>query len=173
MSRNYLIILIVAVLSLGTFFVVLNTGSLPTQNSGQTLDIVTFDDYSGDPYSLNQGGAKLIIVNSWASWCPFCRKELTDFVTATARYSSDDIAIIAINRSESVNTARRFSDELNISEDVIFLVDFKDKFYKEIGGFSMPETLFMDKDLNILEHKRGAMSEDEIKEKVDGYLKEL
>ena len=96
-----------------------------------------------------------------------------DFVTATAKYSSDDITIIAINRSESVNTAKRFSDELNINDKVIFLVDFKDKFYKKIGGFSMPETLFMDKDLNILEHKRGAMSEGEIKEKIAKLLKEL
>ena len=173
MTRKYLIILIVIVLSLGTFFIFLNNGSLPIQNSGQTLDIVTFDDYSGNPYSLNQNGSKLIIVNSWASWCPFCKKELVDFVTATAKYSSDDITIIAINRSESVNTARRFSDELNINDKVIFLVDFKDKFYKKIGGFSMPETLFMDKDLNILEHKRGAMSEDEIKEKIAKLLKEL
>lgn len=158
---------------MGTFFVVLNTGSLPGKGSKQSINTVIYNDYLGNPYSLNQNGSKLIIVNSWASWCPFCRKELTDFVSATKGYFSSDITIIAINRSESVNTAKRFSDELNIDDEVVFLVDFKDKFYKEIGGFSMPETLFMDENLNILEHKRGAMSEDEIKEKVDGYLKEL
>lgn len=172
MKRNYLIILIVAVLSLGTFFIFLNNGSVSIQNTGQTIGTVTYDDYLGNPYSLNQGGSKLIIVNSWAAWCPFCKKELTDFINATSGYSLDEVTVIAINRNETLSTSRNFTDELKVS-NLVFLLDPGDKFYRGIGGFTMPETLFMDKDLNILEHKRGAMTEDEIKEKVAKHLKEI
>ncbi len=51
-----------------------------------------------------------------------------------------------------------------------FLLDSKDAFYKSIGGFSMPETLFADADGNVIVHKRGPMALDEMIDKVNSII---
>lgn len=126
-------------------------------------------DYNGKTVSLADFSGKPLIINSWASWCPFCVKELSDFATVQNEFKNQ-IVIIAINRSESLKIAKRFSDELNITNDLINLLDPKDSFYQSIGGFSMPETLFIDKEGNIVEHKRGPMDADEIRQKIKSIL---
>ena len=51
-----------------------------------------------------------------------------------------------------------------------FLLDSKDAFYKGIGGFSMPETIFADADGNIIIHKRGPIALDEMRQKVNSII---
>ena len=173
MSKIPIVIILALALSVGLFFYNNRNNVSDTEALGtKILNTTSFVDYAGDSYVLNQNDSKLIVVNSWASWCPFCKRELTDFIRATSKYSPKDVTVIAINRGESLDISKSFSENLNANK-LVFLLDLGDKFYKEIGGFSMPETLFMDKKLNVLEHKHGAMTEDEIKEKVAKYLGEL
>ena len=122
-------------------------------------------NYTGGTVSLSDFRGKPTILNSWAVWCPFCVKELEEFAKLQREFG-DNIAIIAIDRSESLKKQKRFTDDLGITDELIFLLDPKDSFYRSIGGFSMPETLFVDKEGNILLHKRGPMRLDEMKQKV-------
>jgi len=80
--------------------------------------------------------------------------------------SQDEVAVIAIDRAESLEKAREFTDSIGVTDKFVFLLDPKDSFYKDIGGFSMPETIFVDKTGNIRLHKRGPMDFEEMKEEV-------
>lgn len=121
--------------------------------------IIKKADFSGKP----------LVVNSWAAWCPFCRKELADFAAAQKEFG-DKVAIIAVDRAEAKEVARKYTDELGVTDDLIFLLDSSDSFYQSIGGFSMPETIFVDKDGNIKIHKRGPMDINEIRQKINEIL---
>lgn len=123
-------------------------------------------DYDGNTVSLSDFQGKNIIVNAWAVWCPFCVKELKEFAELK-RELGDKIEIIAIDRAESLNKVKSFTDELGVSDDLVFLLDPDDSFYRAIGAFSMPETIFVDGEGNILLHKRGPMKLDEMREKVN------
>lgn len=127
-------------------------------------------DYNGKTVSLADFSGKPLVINSWAAWCPFCRDELPDFSQAQKEFT-DKVVIIAIDRAESLETAKKYSDELGVTNELIFLLDPKDSFYQSIGGFSMPETIFVDKEENIRDHKRGPMDIDEIREKIEALLK--
>jgi len=96
------------------------------------------------------------VINSWAPWCPFCIDELPDFTTLQGEFG-DQIIVIAVNRKESLSVSKKFSDELGVTNNMTFLLDPKDSFYQSIGGFSMPETLLVDREGNIRIHKRGPM----------------
>ncbi len=126
-------------------------------------------DYDGKTVRSADFVGKPLVINSWAAWCPFCRKELGDFATAQKEFG-DDIAIIAIDRAESQETARKYTDELGVTNDLIFLLDPSDSFYQSIGGFSMPETIFVDRNGNIAERKRGPMEINEIRQKIQKLL---
>ncbi len=122
-------------------------------------------DYSGNTVALSDFQGKSIIVNSWAVWCPFCVKELGDFAKLQQEFG-DKITIIPIDRAESLELTKSYTDDLGVTDTLIFLLDPKDSFYRSIGGFSMPETIFVDGEGNILFHKRGPMTFDEMKSKV-------
>lgn len=129
-------------------------------------------DYEGNVVSSNYSGKKVTVVNSWTTWCPFCVDELPDFALLQEEFS-DEIDVIAIDRSESLDKAKKFSDELGVTGRIGFLMDPKDSFYQSIGGFSMPETIFVDSEGNILIHKRGPMRFEEMKQKIDQILLDL
>ena len=101
----------------------------------------------------------------WASWCPFCTTELPDFAAAQDEFG-DTIKIIAIARRESLKKAKKFSDDLGVSDRLIMLLDDKDTFYTTIGGFTMPETIFVDEKGRIKDHKRGFMDLKEVRERI-------
>lgn len=129
----------------------------------------TLEDYQGNEVSLSDFDGKVRIVNSWAVWCPFCVDELPDFARLQQEFG-DKIVVIAVDRAESLAKAKGFSDSLGISDDMTFLLDPRDSFYRSIGGFSMPETLFVDGSGNIRIHKRGPMEFAEMKEKVESII---
>lgn len=126
-------------------------------------------DYDGNEVSLSQFDGKAKIINSWAVWCPFCRQELADFAEIQKEFG-EDLVVIAIDRKESLKKAKGFTDSLDITDKMIFLLDPKDSFYTSIGGFSMPETLFVDGNNNIITHKRGFMTLEEMRQKTEALL---
>lgn len=134
------------------------------------LSQITLTDYDGNTKSLGDFSGKMLVINSWAVWCPFCVKELPDFALLQKAFP-DEITVIAVDRAESFEKVRGFTDDLGISKDMIFLMDKKDDFYKTIGGFSMPETVFIDRDGVIVFHKRGPMTFEEMEEQVEKLLK--
>ncbi len=126
-------------------------------------------DYDGKTVRSADFAGKPLVINSWAAWCPFCRKELVDFAAAQKEFG-DDVAIVAVDRAESRETAKKYTDELGITNDLIFLLNPSDSFYQSIGGFSMPETIFIDRNGNIAERKRGPMDVKEIRERIQQLI---
>lgn len=129
------------------------------------LPDLILEDYQGVPVSFANLKGKPLVVNAWAAWCPFCLKELTDFALAQQEFA-DRVTIIAVDRAESRDVAKNYTDKLGVTQALTFLLDPQDSFYKTIGGFSMPETIFVDKDGFIREHKRGPMELNEIRERI-------
>jgi thiol-disulfide isomerase/thioredoxin len=129
----------------------------------------TLQNYNGQAVRLSDFAGKPLVINSWASWCPFCRQELPDFVTAQKEFG-DKVVIIAVNRQESLAVAKGYTDQQGTTNGLIFLLDPSDSFYQSIGGFSMPETIFVDKNGNIIDHKRGPMDIKEIRERIQRIL---
>lgn len=126
-------------------------------------------DYDGDEVSLEEFRGKPLVINSWAVWCPFCREELPDFAALQKEFG-DQIVVIAIDRQEPLEKAKGYTDELGISEKTVFLLDATDSFYKSIGGFSMPETIFVNARGDIVVHKRGPMELEEMRENANKIL---
>jgi len=138
-------------------------------DGGTMIPDLSLLTYSGKVVDLHDYIGKPLVINSWASWCAFCKKELPDFVK-TQNYAPNDVLFIAINRKESLEVQKEYTDSRNITDQLVFLQDPTDSFYRSIGGFSMPETLFVDAAGNIVEHKRGILTATEIQEKTRALI---
>jgi thiol-disulfide isomerase/thioredoxin len=168
MKTPLIIISIVILVAVG-WLLISKTGQHQNMNSSNRAPDFHLQDYSGKTVNLSDFAGKPLVVNSWAAWCPFCREELKDF-SAVQKELGDTVVIIAIDRAESLQTAKSYSDALGVTQDLVFLLDPGDSFYKTIGGFSMPETIFVNKEGNIVDHKRGPMKQDEIRQRIQKIL---
>ena len=120
-------------------------------------EVAAYTDIQGNPIDLEDFSGQVRVVNSWASWCPFCVAELSDFQTLAVEFKEEDVVVIAINRAETVSKINAFLDSLPALDEVLIVLDERDAFYDLIGGFAMPETLFYDRFGNVVVHKRGFM----------------
>jgi len=178
--KQKIIIGVVAILVVGTLFFVVSSQptsnqSAPSQpasnqnpnsdkgqsNFGEAFFGVAVVDYEKNEVQLSDFSGRPLVINSWAVWCPFCKKELAEFAALQEEFSND-ITVIAIDRQESLKKAKGFTDEIGITEKMLFFLDPTDSFYKSIGGFSMPETIFVDGNGVIIVHKRGPMDLEEM-----------
>jgi len=131
---------------------------------------LTLTDYSGKSVPLNDYAHKVLIAYSWASWCPYCAAEIQDLATLKKTYG-DTIQIIAINRGESLQIAKDFSDHIADTSGVTFLLDPNDAFFKSIGGYAMPEMVFIDGGGNIIYHQRGPIQMTDIQARLSEIVK--
>jgi len=168
----FVAVVVVVVSGIIGFFVLKESSNTPKEDTIASLGTVpdlSFFDYSGNTVTLADFKGKPLVVNSWAAWCPFCLKELPDFAAAQKEFG-DQVTIIAIDRAESLKTAKGYTDDLGVTDDLVFLLDPKDSFYRSIGGFTMPETIFVDSEGIIQDRKRGVMELDEIRERINRLL---
>lgn len=178
MKKIYLFAVIVVAAAIVGWLVISRTSPSPNNtsapSSGQKAAAEKapnfgLQDYKGKTIKLSDFAGKPLVINSWAAWCPFCRKELPDFSTVQKEFG-DKVVIIAIDRAETLDTAKKYSDQLGVTNDIVFLLDPGDSFYQSISGFSMPETIFVDKNGVIAEHKRGPMEVGEMREKIQRLI---
>jgi thiol-disulfide isomerase/thioredoxin len=131
---------------------------------------LTLFDYSGKAVHLFDYRRKVLIAYAWASWCPYCGAELQNLAELKKTYG-ESIAIVAINRSEPLAVAKAFTDHLQNTDGLVFLTDPSDAFFKEIGGYAMPETVFIDVGGAVTFHQRGPIQISGVDEKIKELLR--
>lgn len=157
MTNARLYIVIAAILLLVAIAMSLLLFRVPTKASDQTFNnefSLLLQDYSGKEVHLYEYRRQILVAYAWASWCVYCGAEMQQLAKLKAAYG-DKIQILAINRAESIHVAKPFTDGLGIEKDMVLLLDPNDAFFKSIGGYAMPETVFIDAHGDIVFHQRG------------------
>lgn len=129
-----------------------------------------YTDLDGNPVSLSEFSDTVLVINAWASWSPFSKDELHDLSVIASEYADEAVLIFAINRKESSTTAKVYLKHIDQPQNIQYLLDPEDLFYRTIDGNAMPETVFYDKEGNIVFHKHGTMSVDEMRQRLDEAL---
>ena len=129
-------------------------------------------DLNDRPIALSQFDGTVRVINSWASWCPFCTAELPDLESLATEYADQNVNVLAINRAEPLRTMRSYLNSIDMANDtnMFFLQDQADSFYKKIGGITMPETVFYSTEGEVVVHKRGFMDLEEMRTHVNAAI---
>lgn len=137
-----------------------------------TDDSAQYTGLNGEMVNIADFDGTVRVVNSWASWSPLSKAELADLEKLGATYKDKGVHIIAINRNEDTLRAQRYLEQLGDFTHINFLLDGDDAFYGRMDGKAMPETLYFDKEGNIVTHVRGDASYDEMVTYVEAALAE-
>lgn len=127
----------------------------------QTEDFTVYD-LDGQPVSLSDFLGKPIVVNFWSTWCEACVDELPLFEKLYVEYGNR-AAFLMINvpmdsaLDEKVNS---FIDENGYTFPVYCDSDFSAA--DAYGVWAMPQSLFIDKDGELVQSYNGELSEDKL-----------
>lgn len=90
---------------------------------------------------------KKVLINFWATWCTSCIQELPKLEALKEKYGNE-VTFVAVNAGEKSNLIERFFKKYNFS--YTHLKDEDRVFSKSIGVDSLPVTIVVDKDLNVV-----------------------
>ena len=128
-----------------------------------------YADLDGISVDIKNFKAKPLIINSWATWSPFSLTELTQLKHIQDMYG-DRVTILAINRMENAGVIRSYLSTNNITDSVKILIDPTDHFYKAIGGYAMPETVFYNADGKLVHQARGVLTTEALQQIIESII---
>ena len=127
---------------------------------------VTLTDFDGESFSLQSYEGRPVVMNFWASWCPFCVAEMPGF-EKVHRAVSKDVVFLGIDQCESCQGgSRKAAERLARETGVTYRLaeDPNGSVFVAFGGSSMPTTIFIDADGRVVEHIGGMMSEEQLRD---------
>ncbi len=112
---------------------------------GQTLD--------GKKVLLSEHAGKVVVVSFWATWCPYCLKELPILNGMQKLAGKEQMHVVAINTEERAVFRKvvRALDKLDLS----FAYDPDDRAQKAYKVNGIPHMMIIGRDGKILQVHRG------------------
>lgn len=110
--------------------------------AGTTLD--------GDTLDVADLRGRVVVLNSWASWCAPCRQEAPAFVALSNGSNPQDVTVVGLNVTDEATAAQGFIDEYGVPYPSI--VDSDGAILRTIPGVppsSLPSTVILDREGRI------------------------
>ena len=131
----------------------------------------TLEDSKGNKVKLSDFRGKVVFLNFWASWCPFCVDEMPDIQKVAKEF--DNAVVLFINRGETKSVAQNYLDRtLPVKITYPILWDPAEAVSKVYILFGMPVSYVIDENGIIKDRKFGPLTEDEIREKLTSAIKQ-
>jgi len=148
-----------------------NLSPFVTQDESEKIiapDFTVFDAYNNE-VKLSDFFGKPIVLNFWASWCPPCKNEMPDF-NKTYEEMGDEITFVMVDLVDGIRETKEKGEKYITEQGFTFPV------YYDINGeagqvyrvFSIPTTIFIDRDGYISAVASGMIDEKTLREAAEG-----
>lgn len=142
-----------------------------TAESIDKLPDFTVYNEGGEKVTFYEMQGKPMVINFWATWCPPCCAEMPAFDKLYEEYGGR-IEFMMINltdgQRDTKETVRVFISENGYSFPVYLDSDMTASY--AYGVQSIPTTLFVDADGNLLDYHTGAFTEEELRARLEGMV---
>lgn len=128
------------------------------------IEMIGFD---GEVFKLSDFEGKGILLDFWATWCPFCTEEMPELQKIHEEFG-EEVVIVGIHRTdtESISKGKKFAEEMGVNYPLVS--DKNGSLYKSSGGFGMPVAVFINDKGVVTEIKSGPKTAQEIGQKARG-----
>ena len=154
-----------------------SASSAPTATAGTEAPAAnpapdfTVTDRDGNPVKLSELRGKPVVLNFWASWCGPCKSEMPAFEQAYRTYG-ESIRFMLVNATdgsrETVETARTYVDGQGYTFPIYFDTTMEASI--AYGASSIPLTIFIDAEGNLVAYGAGALDAATLQRGIDMIL---
>ena len=138
-----------------------------TESNKNSAPDFTVTDADGNNVKLSDFKGKPVVLNFWATWCYYCKVEMPDFNEAYKEYP--DVQFLMVNatgtRGETVESAKAFIEQEKYEFPIFF--DTQHDALRTYGVSSYPQTIFIDKDGNIVSRRVGMLTKDVLEQNIE------
>ena len=139
---------------------------------GQPPPEFTLMSLDGGEVSLANYQGQPVLINFWASWCPPCRLEMPDLVSAYEAHKDEGFVILAIDLAfqDSIPDVETFVEEFGMTFPVLLDHDgvVTNGLYRLLG---LPMSIFVNREGVVTRLHIGAMTGDQVDEFVTEIVK--
>jgi DsbE subfamily thiol:disulfide oxidoreductase len=164
---------LVALLSIAWLGMATGNGVAPTGTAvGDRVPDFTLADLNSQQYQLEAIISKnqVTLVNFWATWCGPCRGEIPELIRFYSQYSSQKVALLAINLQEKPAEVRKFAKKAGMNFPV--LTDTTGRVGELYKVYAIPTTYIVDSKGIIRHVIEGSTSLRVLQAKIQTILKE-
>ena len=138
-----------------------------TENYNAAPDF-TVTDYEGNEVKLSDYKGKPVVLNFWTTWCYYCMVEMPDFNEAYKEHP--DVQFLMVNATgangETVESAKAYIEGEQYEFDVFFDTLHRNA-VRTYSVTSYPQTLFIDKNGNIVSHRMGMLTRETLAQEIE------
>lgn len=121
----------------------------------------TVADENGREIRLSELRGMPVVVNFWANWCPPCRAEMPAFDNVWAEFRGGKIAFMMVNLTDGMRETVEAAGDFIKAQGYAFPVyyDTQGEAAAAYGVRSIPTTLFIGRDGNVVHRAQGEINE--------------
>ena len=125
---------------------------------------IAFTAADGRAVNLTTLSNKVVLVDFWATWCPYCVQSVSELKQLYAQYHTNGFEIVGIDFDDDTNAAQRFIKEQNLAWPQFF-GGRDNKFGREYAVDALPSAWLVD--------RNGAVRDIHATENLEAKLKKL
>jgi thiol-disulfide isomerase/thioredoxin len=116
---------------------------------------------SGDTYTNQSVKGKVVLLQFWTTWCPYCRKEQSMIDSIDHDFGNKGVVVLAINVAESKKKVKQYLQESPRSCRIVLTEDTNLAAMYQANSY--PIYVVIDRDGNIAAEQRGAGGENSLR----------
>ena len=144
-----------------------DTDISPEASDGTDLSDLSFDLFDGGTGTVADYEGTPLVVNFFASWCPPCVREMTDFQDVFERLEGQ-VAFLGLSQDQSPQDALALVEATGVTYDVGWDLDLE--VYGATGSIAMPTTAFVSPSGELLDTFAGALDTEALAEFIEDTL---
>lgn len=137
-----------------------HAGSHGPVREGDTAPDFTLASLDGEAISLSDYAGRPVLINMWASWCPPCREEFPELVTAYQAHRDDGLEILGVTHDDLPEQSGKFVADAGAGWPI--LPDPDDAVWDAYGPIGPPTSYFVDGDGIVRRVHIGSMDAEQL-----------
>jgi len=139
---------------------------------GKSAPDFSLEDLNGRNVSISSFRGKPILLNFWASWCPYCRKERAHLDTLYKDYSDKNLVIISVSIDRSLETLKAFMGKK--SAPFVILYDGQGRVASMFHVAGLPTSFLIDRNGIVKRKFTGFREWDNVSSKkiIDAFIED-
>ena len=110
----------------------------------------TLKNLEGQDVSLNGllANHKAVLLNFWATWCPFCVEEIPDLIRLQKKFTDRSFTVVGVDAGESPSAVKPFLDEHPFGYPVV--LDTETSVSETYGVLGLPTSILIRSDGKVI-----------------------